>query len=151
RQGFFRRYQQKFEHAFEKLRELYRNALSYALDSPKLFSACFLAFCALSTCLALVLGRDFFPSVDAGQIRLHMRARTGLRIEETARLAGQVNQTIAETIPQKDLVTVLDNIGVPYSGINLSYSNSGTFGTADAEILVQLKPERGKPTSAYVK
>jgi CzcA family heavy metal efflux pump len=151
RQGFFRRYQQKFEHAFETLREHYRKALSYALDSPKLFAACFLVFCALSTCLVFVLGRDFFPSVDAGQIRLHMRARTGLRIEETARLADQINQTIAQMIPQKDLVTVLDNIGVPYSGINLSYSNSGTFGTSDAEILVQLKPERGKPTSDYIK
>src|SRR5262245_34886293 len=151
RQGFFRRYQQKFEHSFEALREHYRNALTSALDSPKLFSACFLGFCVLSAMLAFVLGRDFFPSVDAGQIRLHMRARTGLRIEETARLADQVNQTIAQTIPQKDLVTVLDNIGVPYSGINLSYSNSGTFGTSDAEILVQLKPERGKPTSAYIK
>ena len=151
KQGFFRRYQQTFERGFERLRELYRNALSYSLDAPKLFAVCFLAFCVLSTCLAFVLGRDFFPSVDAGQIRLHMRARTGLRIEETARLADQVNQTIAQTIPQKDLVTVLDNIGVPYSGINLSYSNSGTFGTSDAEILVQLKQERGKPTSAYIK
>jgi CzcA family heavy metal efflux pump len=151
KQGLFRRYQQKFEHAFETLREHYRNALNSALDSSKLFSACFLAFCVLSVLLVFVLGRDFFPSVDAGQIRLHMRARTGLRIEETARLADQINQTIAQTIPQKDLVTVLDNIGVPYSGINLSYSNSGTFGTSDAEILVQLKPERGKPTSAYIK
>ena len=150
KQGFFRRYQQGFERAFEGMREDYRNALSYALGTPKLFSACFLAFCGLSTCLAFVLGRDFFPSVDAGQIRLHMRARTGLRIEETARLASEINQTIAQTIPQKDLVTVLDNIGVPYSGINLSYSNSGTFGTSDAEILVQLKQERGKPTSAYI-
>src|SRR5499427_8526198 len=128
--GFFRRWQQGFERAFERLREHYRNALSYALDNPKLFAASFLVFCVLSTCLAFVLGRDFFPSVDAGQIRLHMRARTGLRIEETARLADQINQTIAQTIPQKDLVTVLDNIGVPYSGINLSYSNSGTFGTS---------------------
>jgi CzcA family heavy metal efflux pump len=151
KQGFFRRYQQKFEHTFETLREHYRNALNSALDSPKLFSTCFLGFCVLSAMLAFVLGRDFFPSVDAGQIRLHMRARTGLRIEETARLADQINQTIARTIPQKDLVTVLDNIGVPYSGINLSYSNAGTFGTSDAEILVQLKPERGKPTSAYIK
>jgi CzcA family heavy metal efflux pump len=151
RQGLFRRYQQKFERAFEALREHYRNALAAALDSPRLFSACFLGFCVLSVMLAFVLGRDFFPSVDAGQIRLHMRARTGLRIEETARLADQINQTIAQTIPKKDLVTVLDNIGVPYSGINLSYSNSGTFGTSDAEILVQLRPERGKPTSAYIK
>jgi len=151
RQGFFRRYQQKFEHAFETLREHYRNALNSALDSSKLFSAAFLGFCVLSVMLVFVLGRDFFPSVDAGQIRMHMRARTGLRIEETARLADQINQTIAQTIPQKDLVTVLDNIGVPYSGINLSYSNSGTFGSSDAEILVQLRPERGKPTSDYIK
>ncbi len=151
KQGFFRRYQQAFERGFERLREHYRSALSYSLDAPKLFAVSFLAFCVLSTGLAFVLGRDFFPSVDAGQIRLHMRARTGLRIEETARLADQVNQTIAQTIPQKDLVTVLDNIGVPYSGINLSYSNSGTFGTSDAEILVQLKQERGKPTSAYIR
>ncbi len=68
-----------------------------------------------------------------------MRARTGLRIEETARIADQVNQTIREMIPKDEIVTVLDNIGLPYSGINLSYSNSGTIGTSDAEILVQLK------------
>jgi len=79
-----------------------------------------------------------------------MRARTGLRIEESARLADQINQVIRKTIPEKDLVTVLDNIGLPYSGINLTYSNSGTIGTADGEILVQLKQERGKPTSAYI-
>jgi multidrug efflux pump subunit AcrB len=149
-QGFFRRYQQKFERLFESLREHYRNALNYSLDRAQLFSLCFLGFCALSVLLAFVLGRDFFPSVDAGQIRLHMRARTGLRIEETARLADQVNQLIAETIPRRDLGTVLDNIGVPYSGINLSYSNAGTIGTSDAEILVQLKQERGKPTSSYI-
>ncbi len=150
RQGFFRRIQQRFEHAFESFREGYREALQSALHSPYLFSGLFLAFCVLSTCLALVLGRDFFPKVDAGQIRLHMRARTGLRIEETARLADQVNQTIRQVIPPHELVTILDNIGVPYSGINLSYSNSGTFGTSDAEILVQLKTERGKGTSDYI-
>src|SRR6266705_446142 len=91
--GLFRRYQQKFEHAFERFRDGYRNALQWALGIPRVFVAAFLGFCLLSTTLVLVLGRDFFPSVDAGQIRLHMRARTGLRIEETARLADQVNQT----------------------------------------------------------
>src|SRR2546423_1699034 len=149
--GLFRRYQQGFERHFEKFREGYKNALGGALSSPGLFAACFLGFCVFSGLLALVLGRDFFPKVDAGQIRLHMRARTGLRIEETARLADQVNGFIRETIPKKELVTVLDNIGVPYSGINLTYSNSGTIGTSDAEILVQLKEERGKPTGAYIK
>jgi CzcA family heavy metal efflux pump len=150
KQGFFRRYQQKFEHGFERFREGYRRGLDSALERPKLFGACFLAFCVLSVGLVGLLGRDFFPKVDAGQIRLHFRARTGLRIEETARLADQVDAAIRETIPQKELQTILDNIGLPYSGINLSYSNSGTFGTSDAEILVQLKEERGKPTGAYI-
>jgi multidrug efflux pump subunit AcrB len=149
-QGFFRRIQQRFEHAFESFREGYRHALDAALNMPLLFSGLFLGFCLLSGALVFVLGRDFFPKVDAGQIRLHMRARTGLRIEETARLADQINQTIREVIPQNDLVTVLDNIGLPYSGINLSYSNAGTIGTSDAEILVQLKPERGKGTAEYI-
>jgi multidrug efflux pump subunit AcrB len=146
----FRRYQQAFEHTFERFRAGYRQALTSTLEHAWVFAACFLAFCVLSASITLVLGRDFFPSVDAGQIRLHLRARTGLRIEETARLADQVNQVIRRTIPEKDLVTVLDNIGLPYSSINMTYSNSGTIGTSDGEILVQLKEERGKPTSAYV-
>ena len=148
--GFFRRYQQGFERAFERFRQGYRGALRVALHSPWLFASCFLGFCVLSTVLVGVLGRDFFPKVDAGQIRLHMRARTGLRIEETAKLADQVNTVIRETIPKDELTTVLDNIGLPYSGINLSYSNAGTIGTSDAEILVQLKGERGKSTGDYI-
>src|ERR1700716_8485 len=150
KQGFFRRYQQGFEHRFERFREGYRHALSTALASSTLFAACFLAFCVLSAGLIFVLGRDFFPKVDAGQIRVHFRARTGLRIEETARLADQIDSLIRETIPSDELQTVLDNLGVPYSGLNLSYSNPGPFGPADGEILVQLKEVRGKPTSAYV-
>ena len=123
----------------------YRDALGAALDHAVLFSH------LLSALLRSLRWPDHsswaaisFRKVDAGQIRLHMRARTGLRIEETARLADQVDADIRQTIPARDLVTVLDNIGVPYSGINLTYSNSGTIGTSDAEILVQLKPERGK-------
>jgi multidrug efflux pump subunit AcrB len=148
--GFFRRYQQVFERGFEHIRDRYRSALNAALRNAKPFAACFLLFCVFSAGLALVLGRDFFPSVDAGQIRLHMRARTGLRIEESARLADQVNTVIRETIPERDLQTLLDNVGLPYSGINLTYSNSGTIGTADGEILVQLKPDPGKPTAYYI-
>jgi CzcA family heavy metal efflux pump len=148
--GFFRRYQQGFERTFEKFREVYRGALGATLRSPGIFSACFLAFCILSVTLVGVLGRDFFPKVDAGQIRMHMRARTGLRIEETARLADQVNGVIRETIPKDELTTVLNNIGLPYSGINLTYSNSGTIGSSDAEFLVQLKEVRGKPTGMYI-
>jgi multidrug efflux pump subunit AcrB len=148
--GFFRRYQQSFEHAFERFRDGYRSALSSALEHAWLFSICFLIFCVLSSGINFFLGRDFFPSVDAGQIRLHMRARTGLRIEESAKLADQVNQVIRQTIPEKELVTILDNVGLPYSGINLTYSNNGTIGTSDGEILVQLKPERDRPTSVYI-
>ena len=148
--GFFRRYQQGFERSFENFRTGYRGALGAALRSPALFSIFFLAFCGLSVLLVGVLGRDFFPKVDAGQIRLHMRARTGLRIEETARLADQVNGVIRETIPKDELTTVLDNIGLPYSGINLTYSNAGTIGSSDAEFLIQLKEVRGKPTSMYI-
>src|ERR1700757_1364125 len=150
KQGFFRRYQQRFEHLFERFREGYRHALNAALASSAPFAACFLGFCVLSAGLVFVLGRDFFPSVDAGQIRLHMRARTGLRIEESARLPDQINQVIRQTIPERDLLPVLDNIGLPYSGINLTYSNSGTIGTADGEILVQLKPDRERSTNSYI-
>src|SRR5256714_453 len=150
KQRILRRLQQGFERAFERFRDGYRESLEHILDHSRIFAACFLAFCALSCTIALVLGRDFFPSVDAGQIRLHMRARTGLRIEETARLVDQVNQTIRETIPKNELVTVLDNIGLPYSGINLTYSNAGTIGTSDAEVLIQLKGERAKGTAEYV-
>ena len=150
RQGFLRRYQQKFEHGFERLRGGYRRALGAALESSTVFSVAFLAFCLMSGSLLFVLGRDFFPKIDAGQIRLHFRARTGLRIEETARLADQIDSVIRQTIPKQELETILDNLGVPYSGINLSYSNSGTYGTADGEILVQLKSERGRPTGEYI-
>src|SRR6202040_3293313 len=137
-------------HQFERFREGYRRALRATLESSTLFTACFLGFCVLSAGLIFVLGRDFFPKIDAGQIRLHFRARTGLRIEETARLADQIDSVIRETIPSDELQTILDNLGVPYSGINLSYSNSGTFGTSDGEILVQLKEVRGKPTGEYI-
>ncbi len=148
--GPLRRYQQGFERNFNKFREGYKRALHSALHAPKRFAAYFLGFCVFSVMIVGVLGRDFFPKVDAGQIRLHMRARTGLRIEETARLADQVNGVIRETIPKDELITVLDNIGLPYSGINLTYSNAGTIGTSDAEILVQLRQERGRPTIAYI-
>src|SRR5207237_5636934 len=137
------------ERSFEKFRRGYQRALVLALQSPKLFAVCFLAFCVFSALIAGFLGRDFFPKVDAGQIRLHFRARTGLRIEETARLADQVDGVIRDIIPAQDVQTILDNLGVPYSGINLSYSNSGTFSAADGEILVQLNEKRHKPTSQY--
>jgi multidrug efflux pump subunit AcrB len=107
-----------------------------------MFVTVFLGVCLLSGGLVFLLGRDFFPNVDAGQFRLHVRGRAGLRIEETARLVDQVDQEIRRQVPEREINTVVDNIGLPYSGINLSYSNAGTIGTSDAEILVSLNPAR---------
>jgi multidrug efflux pump subunit AcrB len=140
---------QRIEDAFERFRAAYRRGLAVTLERRGAFAALFLAGCVGSLALVPVLGQDFFPTVDAGQIRLHMRARTGLRIEETARLADQVDTVIRRTL-DKDLSTILDNIGLPYSGINTVYSNAGTIGTSDAEILVQLRPERTVSTGVYV-
>ena len=113
------------------------------------FGVAFLAFCLLSCGLYPFLGRDFFPSVDAGQIRLHLRAPTGTRIEETARIADDVEVAIRELVPKDQLETILDNLGVPNSGINLSYSNAGTIGTLDGEIQLSLK-EGHRPTDEFV-
>ena len=143
---------QRFDRGFERMRGGYILILSKLLTRRGRFGAAFLAFCALSCLLYAfppILGRDFFPSVDAGLIRLHMRAPTGTRIEETARLSERVDAAIRDIIPSDELSTILDNIGVPYSGINLSYSNSGTFGTLDSEIQVALRPEHGS-TRRYI-
>jgi CzcA family heavy metal efflux pump len=145
----FSRFQAGFETWFAKRRESYRGLLESAMEHRKIFVTSFLLVCVLSGGLMFFLGRDFFPSVDAGQFRLHVRARAGLRIEETARLVDQVEQEIRHQVPQREIKTILDNIGLPYSGINLSYSNAGTIGTSDAEILVALN-EGHRPTEEYV-
>ncbi len=138
-----------FDRRFERVRRAYTLALSALLSQRRGFALLFMAFCLGSCLLYPVLGRDFFPSVDAGQIRLHLRAPTGTRIEETARLADAVEAVIRETIPREQLETVLDNLGVPNSGINLSYSNAGTIGTLDGEILLSLHPGHA-PTEVFV-
>jgi multidrug efflux pump subunit AcrB len=147
--GWFGSLHQRFERAFERLQQFYESVLGACLENRRLFAGGFLAFCLLSLSLALLLGRDFFPSVDSGQFRLHVRAQTGTRIEETARLVDQVERTIRTVIPASELGGLLDNIGLPVSGINLSYSNSGTIGNADAEILGSLQPKH-RPTGEYV-
>jgi CzcA family heavy metal efflux pump len=149
KRSFFGRFQQGFERLFEKGRNEYKAILESALEHRSLFVFSFLGFCVLSCTLVVFLGRDFFPKVDAGQLRLHIRGRSGLRIEETARLVDQIEQEIRQNIPQKETKTILDNIGLPYSGINLSYSNAGTIGTSDAEILVALD-EKHHPTDEYI-
>jgi len=149
--SFLGKSQRGFERWFERFRDGYRQLLETTLEHRKLFSLGFAAFCFLSLGLVFFLGRDFFPQVDAGLIRLHLRARPGLRVEETARLCDEVERVLRSEIPKEELQTVLDNIGVPYSGLNLSYGSSGVIGTSDAEILISLSPEHHHPTAQYVR
>jgi CzcA family heavy metal efflux pump len=149
RAGWFSRLHERFERAFERLQGAYQNVLQVCIADRALFISGFLSFCFLSLLLAPFLGRDFFPAVDSGQFRLHVRAQTGTRIEETARLVNQVEETIRKEIPPSELGGILDNIGLPVSGINLSYSNGGTIGNGDAEILGSLQPNH-HPTAEYV-
>jgi CzcA family heavy metal efflux pump len=149
--SFLGRFQRGFERGFDRFRAGYQQLLETTLNRRGLFAVCFVVFCAASMGLAFFLGEDFFPQVDAGLIRLHFRARPGLRVEETAKLCDEVEVALRDVIPKDEIQTVLDNIGVPYSGINLSYSNSGVIGTADAEVLIGLNPEHHHPTAAYIR
>jgi multidrug efflux pump subunit AcrB len=144
RRGALTRFQEGFEHHFERLRDRYRELLSLALDSGWRFALVFLLAMATSALLAFPigplpgLGQDFFPSVDAGQLKLHFRAPTGTRIEQTAVLADQVEQTIRQSIPPDQITSIVDNIGLPYSGINLSYSTSAPVGPSDVDVFINL-------------
>jgi multidrug efflux pump subunit AcrB len=146
----FMRLQRGFERGFARFRNGYRALLTSCFEHRKPFALFFLGFCLMTWLLTLVLGRDFFPNVDAGQFLLHIRARTGTRIEETERLTDQVNQVIRREVPARDLGGILDNIGIPNSSIQLSYNTSGVIGPGDADILVQLKPGHA-PTENYVR
>lgn len=146
---FFQNLYYKFDSAFERFRGNYVVILSTLLPRRKNFIIGFLGFCLLSCGLFTVVGQDFFPGVDAGLIRLHFRAPTGTRIEETARYADAIEREIRRIVPEKDLGTILDNLGLPYSGINLAYSNSGTIGTFDGEIQIALSADHA-PTDLYV-
>jgi CzcA family heavy metal efflux pump len=148
---FFGRYQRRFERGFDKFRAGYYQLLETTMEHRGIFAACFMGFCAASLLLVFFLGEDFFPSVDAGQMRLHVRAHAGLRVEETARLCDQVESYLRTQIPKDELVTILDNIGLPNSSINLSYGNSGVIGTSDAELLVGLNQEHHHPTAGYIR
>ncbi|MDE1917728.1 MAG: efflux RND transporter permease subunit [Sphingomonadales bacterium] len=147
--GRFARFQQGFERRFEALRGSYRAALSWAIVRKGRFIALFTGAALASLLLVFTLGTDFFPAVDGGQIKLHFRAPAGTRVEETARLADQIEGTIRQTIPASELDGLVDNIGLPVSGINLSYASSGVTGPADADILVSLKPDH-RPTATYI-
>ncbi len=144
------RFQQGFEAYFERFRGRYRELLIGALERPKTFMVAFLACVVLSFGLAPFLGENFFPAVDSGQILMHVRAQPGTRIEETARLFDQVEHTVRDTIPPEQLDNIVDNIGLPFSGINMAYQNTGTIGPEDGDALISMKEDHG-PTAGYVK
>ncbi len=149
--SFLGRFQRGFERKFEDFRRGYEQLLETTLEHRGIFVLCFLAFCLLSLGLFVFLGQDFFPQVDAGLLRLHVRARPGLRVEETARLVDQIEAALRQEIPNGELQTILDNIGLPNSGINQSYSSNGTIGTSDAEILIALDPAHHHPTANHIR
>jgi multidrug efflux pump subunit AcrB len=154
--GFLGRFQLRFERGFERFRERYHSLLGSALQSGPRFAAIFLSVMIATAILAFPvgplpgLGQDFFPSVDGGQIKLHFRARTGTRIEETAALCDRVEATIREIIPADQISSVVDNLGLPYSGINLSYSTSAPVGPGDADVYVNLSQDH-QPTVKFVR
>ena len=149
-------WQRRFEAAFERFREHYRQALAWALCGGARFAVVFLGVMAASALLAFPLGplpglgQDFFPTVDAGQIKLHLRAPSGTRIDATAALCDRIEATVRRTIPATELATLADNIGVPNSGINLAYSTSAPIGPGDADILISLRPGH-RATDLYIK
>ncbi len=143
------RFQQGFERGFESVRSSYQNLLTRFVALRMTFVPVFLGFCLLLFALVPFLGQNFFPSTDNGSFILHVRATDGLRIEETAKLCDQVEQSIRKVVPAAEVDNVLDNIGLPYSTLNLQHATSGLYGSGDADVLVSLK-ENHHPTDAYV-
>ena len=139
----------RFNNRFEKFRTAYVLLLSNLLTHRKQFIFGFLFFCLGSCGIFALLGRDLFPLVDTGEIKLHLRAPSGTRVERTAIIADEVQTVIRKVIPEKDLAGILDNVGLPNSGINLSYSSSGTIGAFDADIMIKLKPGH-RPSEYYM-
>jgi multidrug efflux pump subunit AcrB len=147
--GPFMRFQQGFERRFEKFREFYRGRLEWGLARPRALALGFLGVCLGTAMLVPFLGQDFFPTSDTGEIRLHLRAKTGTRIEEAARITDNVETRIRSLIPMNELGGILDNIGLPVSGINLTYDSASPIGNADADVLVTLNAKH-RPTAQYV-
>ena len=144
------RFQRGFEARFERLREGYRDLLGLALLHRRGFVAGFLALVLASFLLVPFLGRNFFPSVDAGSILLHARAQVGTRVEETANRFAEIQKAIREIIPPQELASLVDNVGMPISGINMAYNNTGTIGSQDGDIQITLRPGHA-PTEDYVR
>jgi multidrug efflux pump subunit AcrB len=135
-----------FEHGFRRSREAYRNALAWALSQPRAIVLAFIGIMLVSLPLFPFLGRDFFPEVDAGQMRLHVRAPPGTRLETTQQYFAQVEGTIRQLVGRDQISVILDNIGMPYSGINMALSDSATVGPMDGEILISLQKKHA-PTA----
>jgi len=147
--GVFWRMHHAFHRQFERLRDTYHIVLDWCLGHRGIVLGLFLIYFACSLPLMVLIGRDFFPYVDSGQMRLHVRAPEGTRIEETERVFAQVEQEIRRVIPAGELKTILDNIGLPIGGINLAYGDVSTIGPSDGEILISLNPEKHAPTQEY--
>ncbi|SIO60607.1 efflux RND transporter permease subunit [Paraburkholderia phenazinium] len=144
------RFQRGFEARFEKVRAGYHGLLELALTHRRPFVIGFLSFVLISFALVPFLGRNFFPAVDAGQILMHVRAPVGVRVEKTAQIFANVEGAIREIIPPDELGTVVDNMGLPVSGINTAYNNTGTVGSQDGDIQIALN-EGHHPTAEYVR
>jgi CzcA family heavy metal efflux pump len=148
--GLFTRFQQGFERDFERVRGRYHSLLQGLVMRRRVFIPAFLGLCILTFVLLPFLGEDFFPSTDSGQFILHVRTPTGMRIEETARLFDLVEGEIRKEISPAEMDNILDNIGLPYSGMNTQHLTDGTLGAGDGDILVTLKPKH-RPTADYVR
>jgi multidrug efflux pump subunit AcrB len=149
--GIFAAFHAAFQNAFARFRAGYRNLLAACLAHRALVTTSFFLICGGSLALAPILGEDFFPLVDAGQIRLHVRAPAGTRIEETEHYFAQVEDTIRGVIPSRELSDIVDNIGLPYSGLNLAMSDNVTIGPFDGEVLVSMRPGEHASTWGYVR
>ncbi|WP_158793151.1 efflux RND transporter permease subunit [Granulicella sp. L60] len=147
--NIFARFQRRFEYYFEKLRSAYENLLEHLVSVRTIFVPVFLLICLSAFLLVPFLGQNFFPSSDTGSFILHVRAKSGTRIEETAKLCDLVEQNIRKTVPPDEMDNILDNIGLPYSTLNLQHATSGLIGTGDADILVSMK-ENHHPTPEYI-
>ena len=143
------RFQRGFEARFERLRAVYHDLLGLALARRPLFILCFMAFVLGSFALVPFLGRNFFPIVDSGQILMHVRAPIGTRVEETANSFVAIQKAIRTVIPPSQIATMADNVGMPVSGINMTYNNTGTIGPQDGDIQIKLTPDH-RPTEEYV-
>jgi CzcA family heavy metal efflux pump len=146
----FSRFQAGFERGFQRLRLSYQLLLTTAVHRRAVFIPAFLLVCLSAFLLVPWLGQNFFPGSDNGQFILHIRAKSGTRIEETARICDLIEAYIRQQIPSTEVDNILDNIGLPYSSINYMHSTSGLIGTADADIMVSLK-EKHHPTPDYVR